>query len=166
MINSVLFVCTGNTCRSVMAEYLLKHHAEKKGISLRVSSAGVGAFSGDSANKHAVDVLAELGIDAGEHRSSLVNPYLLEEFDLVLAMTESHKYQLLQAAPHLKERVHLLKAMAKTIENVQELDEEIEKSYNVSDPFGQSIEIYRQSRDEINSAVKKVLQNIIVGGKR
>lgn len=166
MINSVLFVCTGNTCRSVMAEYLLRDRAKKAGIELKVASAGVGAFAGDSAADNAVKVLAELGLDASNHRSKLTHPHLLEEFELILVMTESHKLHLLQLAPHLSERIFLLKELSQTAGAGQDLGDEMEKTYNILDPFGQSIEVYRESREEIDDAVNEILQNIIMEGNK
>lgn len=160
MINSILFVCTGNTCRSVMAELLLKVKAKAMGLTLEVASAGLNAFTGDTATENTLAVLAEADIKGIEHRSRRVHPLLLEEFDLILAMTNSHKQQLLEIAPELNEKIYLLKEYVEIISTGQEPDESIEKEYEISDPFGQSQAIYRQSLMEIEEAVGAILEYI------
>ncbi len=77
MVTSVLFVCTGNTCRSVMAEHLLRHYAREAGLDLQTASAGLRAYPGDEASEFALTVLEELGLDASGHRSRRVHLRLL-----------------------------------------------------------------------------------------
>ena len=160
MIKSVLFVCTGNTCRSVMAEHLLRHRAKEKDIELEVASAGLSAFAGDTATEQALEALAELGIEGLEHRSRRVHPHLLEEYDLILAMTQRHKQQLLEIAPELAGKIYLLKEYGKRSPTGQEPEQSIEKEYEISDPFGQSLAVYRKSRDEIDQAIQVILGQI------
>lgn len=171
MVTSVLFVCTGNTCRSVMAEYLLKHYAAKAKLDLTVGSAGLQAFTGDTAAENAIAALAELGIDAAMHRSRKVQPQLLAEFDLVLAMTEHHKQQLLEMAPELADRIFLLKEFVSRLQSErkgyleQEAEASIEKQYEILDPFGQSLAVYRSSRQEIAQAVQVLVDSWSEGEK-
>lgn len=165
MVTSVLFVCTGNTCRSVMAEHLLRHYAREAGLDLQTASAGLRAYPGDEASEFALTVLEELGLDASGHRSRRVHLRLLEEHDLILAMTAQHKQGLLKLAPELAERVFLLKEFVERKAFVgQELGEWIEKDYEISDPFGQSLEVYRRSREEIGQEVQ-ALVNYWTAGK-
>lgn len=162
MTKAVLFVCTGNTCRSVMAEHLMRHYAQEAGLDIDVASAGVGAFSGDEATEHTLTVLAEMGIDASQHRSRRMHPLLLEEFDLILPMTESHRRALLDLLPEREreaaaEKIFLLKEYGKrTGFQGQDLKDEIEK--DIQDPFGQSLEVYRRTRDEIAAEVKGIVK--------
>jgi len=158
MTKSVLFVCTGNTCRSFMAEQLLRHYAAKHKLDMEVASAGLAAFAGDTATDQAVEVLREIGIDGAEHRSRKVHPSLLEEYDLILPMTPAHKEQLLDLVPELAGNVFLLKEFAERANPGEDPGELVEKDYGISDPYGQSVEVYRQARAEIDRAVQAIVK--------
>lgn len=157
-MKSVLFVCTGNTCRSPMAAALLKHYAQQAGMEVRVASAGLGAFTGDSASEHAQAAMAELGLDLTDHRSRKFHPALAEEFDLILVMTENHRRHLLQTAPELGPKVFLLGEYSRMVRSGEELTEQEAKVYEIADPFGQSLDVYRKVRDDIARAVQGIVK--------
>ena len=88
----VLFICTGNTCRSAMAEGILRHLAEARGLELEIASRGIYASTGSPATYEAVSVMADLyGIDLSEHRSTKLSYYDLATSDFIYTMTQNHR---------------------------------------------------------------------------
>lgn len=114
LYRSVLFVCTGNTCRSPMAEALARHLLEKDpvlsktGITTRVSSAGVSAGAGHPATSDAVEALQKLGVTAFSHRSRELTRELVDQAESVFVMTASHRDAVLNLAPDAADKVWVL----------------------------------------------------------
>ncbi|RXJ02710.1 low molecular weight protein arginine phosphatase [Anaerobacillus alkaliphilus] len=106
-MRNILFVCTGNTCRSPLAQALLK----QKRPDLEVKSAGVSALPGMNASEGTLEVLHEKGISL-VHSSSLVDKEVMEWADLVLTLTESHKALLVKQFPLFVDKIHTLKEFA------------------------------------------------------
>ncbi|WP_433773081.1 low molecular weight protein arginine phosphatase [Bacillus wiedmannii] len=138
----VLFVCTGNTCRSPMAEALLRHHGEGK---FEVQSAGVFAYPGSDASVYAKEALIEKGISIN-HASKQINEALLDWADIVVTMTENHKEIVLGNYPNIEQKVYTLYGLTEGV------------SKDISDPFGGSLSIYKETLKEMEGLVQTLLK--------
>ncbi len=137
----ILFICTGNVCRSPMAEYLLRHHLGRDS-SWKIESAGTHAFEGVSASRHAVEVLRELGIDLTLHRSRGLTADLVRSARLVVAMTAAHAEEVKRRFSEASGKVVLLKSFDKD-----------SRGGDIHDPIGESKEIYDNICREIDEAL-------------
>lgn len=108
----IVFVCTGNICRSAMAEHLLRHWAKTRGLALEVSSCGTAAESWYEVPAAARRLLAAEGVPAFEHAPRLAARETLRDADLILAMTRAHLRHLLDQYPEFTGRARLLRAQA------------------------------------------------------
>ena len=109
---SILFVCTGNICRSPIGERVLTGLAGRAGVPVTSSSAGVGALNGQPIHPHASAVLVENGYDASGFESRYLRPPMLTEADLVLCMSREHRAAAQQMAPARWKRVFTLTEFA------------------------------------------------------
>ncbi|HYO60388.1 MAG TPA: low molecular weight phosphatase family protein [Actinomycetota bacterium] len=108
----IVFVCTGNICRSPMGEALLRHELSVRGCDgVEVSSCGTWASAPQPATEHAVAVLHGRGIDLTAHRSRALDAAELEDADLVLAMTSVHVREIEELAPAALPKVRLMKEL-------------------------------------------------------
>jgi len=141
---NILFICTGNTCRSPMAQALLEKMAEEKGLDIRVTSAGIFALDGEEASHNAIEVLKAEGIDLSNHRARLLHRDLVEEADLILTMSKSHKDAILSKYHFLEGKVFTLKEYA------------YGKEEDIADPFGGDLESYKRTKEEIKEALRQL----------
>lgn len=152
-MRGIMFVCTGNICRSAMAH----HYCQKRVYDLKreneivVSSCGTSALNGDKSTQAAITVMKKYDVDLTKHRATSMFDIDLENYDLILCMTEQHKYNLLAFFPKLKDKVFTLKeyVLGKDIKNV-----------DIDDPWGYGIEIYDACAKEIVYCVDKLLEMI------
>ena len=141
---NILFVCTGNTCRSPMAAALFNKIAMEKDLDVRIESAGLFANDGEAASANSIAAMKDYGIDLWEHSAKSINAQLLESSDLVLTMTTSHKMALEQ---YLRDKVYTLCEFA-------------EVDGDIPDPYGGDLEEYKICADKIYNALLKVAEKI------
>lgn len=148
-MKKLIFICTGNTCRSPMAEGLLNHRLAAN-CGWKVSSAGVCAANGWGPSQPAVAALEEKGIDISAHQSTALTAPLIDAADLLVTMTRSHRQAVLAMRPQSKDKVFLLKSFG-----IAQCAAEID------DPVGGTLDDYRGVRDEIEAALPDLILYMI-----
>ncbi|NLX92137.1 MAG: low molecular weight protein arginine phosphatase [Firmicutes bacterium] len=148
----LLFVCSGNTCRSVMAEGLFTkvwRESGEKEVNAVASSAGIETVDGLAASAEALQVLRDEGVDLAYHRSRMITGSLVEEADYIFTMTRKQKEILLERFPESNGKAWLLSDFAG-----------LAKKKDISDPIGQGLEQYRLTAKEIETAIRNMIAKL------
>ncbi|MFH0838822.1 MAG: low molecular weight protein arginine phosphatase [Candidatus Omnitrophota bacterium] len=148
-ITTILIVCTGNSCRSVMAEGFLTHMLENK-KSISISSCGVAAFEGMMPTPETVNIMKEEGIDVAYHRARRMTDEILRDANLILVMANRHKNEIIERVPEAKDRVFLLREFDDSVQSIMDLD--------IADPIGMPLEHYRETLSIIKSSLEKFVK--------
>jgi protein-tyrosine-phosphatase len=150
----ILFVCTGNSCRSVMAKGLMEQVLRRAGSdTVKVDSAGVFAIDGMAPTRETQRVLQDIGVDCSGHRARALTFEMIEAAELIFVMEEFQMEEVLRRAPSARDKVHLLKPYGLT-----RMESDVKKgvSPNIPDPIGKPLEVYEVCFSEIREAIERV----------
>ena len=155
----VMFICTGNICRSAMAHVMLEEKIKGKNIkNVEVYSSGIYSENGDRSTYNAIEVMKEYGINLKEHRATNIRNSNIEEMDLILCATSSHKIAVLDIYPKLVDKVY-------TIKEYVNYNKKYHDNINIKDPWGYDIETYRYCALEIDECLEMLLKKLEVNNE-
>lgn len=151
---NLLFLCTGNTCRSVLAEYLARKLGEENNI--ETSSAGIAANSAFPVPPAIPKLLAEEGVRRLDHTPRLLNAEMADKADYIFAMERYHQDYVFKKFPQARKKTFLLKEFAGNSAGIEDMEIGLE----VNDPIGGSEDVYRRCFAEVKKAVQAVIQKL------
>ena len=153
----ILFVCSGNTCRSVIAEALFQFEKEKlfPELPFQAYSAGISAIKGDHATREAILSMAKYGIDITKHRSRMVEGNMITQTTYILTMTYQQLNILKKSFPMDADKIFLMRPFCYQNNNI--------KNKEVEDPFGSNLHYYEKLCFQMKKDIKKLINYIRKG---
>ncbi len=149
----VLFVCTGNTCRSPMAEGILKSLLTERGLDhVRIQSAGIGALNGMPPTPFAIEATRHWGVNISGHRARQLTRQMIAEAGLILAMSPEHVEYILKKDPGAEKKTYLIRAFPAAYSRSQE---------GINDPIGGTLEEYNQTYLELDEILRRIEGKIV-----
>ena len=152
-MKTFLFICTGNICRSPMAEALFRSATNGR-TDYRAISAGLGAIDGQPPSTYSVQAMKEIGVDISKQRSRMLTADMVKQADYILGMTHSHVDTVMLLYPQAAEKTFLLREFDDTLDPFEK---------DISDPIGGSYEIYLNCRDQIEQGIASLVRFIEQG---
>ena len=147
----IMFICTGNICRSAMAHRLLeKRLKDINNTEIEVYSCGIYAENGDGSTYNAINVMKDYNVDLQTHRATNIKQSKIEEMDLILCATNAHKQEVIYMYPELKNKVLTMKEYVNN--TTSDLD--------IKDPWGYDSYIYARCAEEINEVIDTIINNL------
>jgi glycine hydroxymethyltransferase len=147
-MKTILFICTGNICRSPMAEGIFREAMRGRGA-FRILSAGLGALDGQPPTPHSVAAMRERGIDISAQRSRMLTTDLVRQADFIFGMTHAHVDTVALLYPSAAEKTFLLREFDDTLEPYEK---------DIADPIGSPYEVYEHCRDQIEQGIASLLK--------
>ena len=151
-MKKLLFVCTGNTCRSPMAQVIFNHFAAQSGLDWRAESAGIAAVGDRPASENAIQAVAELGLDLNMHSTRFLPAVNLNEYELFVGMNDEHA--------EILRSIGIPADMVRVLHRAPNVDDPYDLRTDIVDPYGGDLNAYRKCRDDIIGAVKMLITTL------
>lgn len=149
-MKNVLFICTGNTCRSPMAEAIFNKLCEDKNLDMHARSAGVATVDGLPAAKNAVEIMAQNGIDISTHKARFLPNVRLSDYDVFVTMNY--------------DQATLVESLGVPVERIRVLQKAPTDKYDIeigiADPFGGDMTAYKKCADDLTVAISDLIDTL------